>query len=75
MRPAPRLTALRPAPIRQKLHSELVKQMETPELRDWFQKSALVVENLSADELGARVKADRVRWTQVVKAANIKLDQ
>ena len=64
-----------PAPIRQKLHSELVKQMETPELRDWFQKSALVVENLSADELGARVKADRARWTQVVKAANIKLDQ
>ena len=64
-----------PAAVRQKLHAEVVRQLEGQELRDWYQKSALVVDNLSSDDLGARVKSDRARWTQVVKAANIRLEQ
>ncbi len=67
--------AATPAAATQKLYAELVKQMDNPELREWFMKSGLAADVLGAADLGARVKTDRARWAQVVTAAKIRIDQ
>lgn len=64
-----------PAAITQKMYAESLKQLDQPEVRDWFQKSGIASSTGRPDELAARVRADRARWTQVVAAAKIKVDQ
>jgi len=64
-----------PAAITQKLYTELRKQLDLPEVRDWFEKSGLAASAAGPEELGARIRADRARWTRVVSEANIKVDQ
>ena len=64
-----------PAAIKQKLYAELLKQLDLPEVRDWFQKSGLAASAAGPEELAARVRADRARWTRVVSEAKIKVDQ
>jgi tripartite-type tricarboxylate transporter receptor subunit TctC len=64
-----------PAAITQRLYNESVKQLDQPEVRDWFQKSGIAPSAARPEELAARVRADRARWTQVVQAAKIKVDQ
>ncbi|OGA20704.1 MAG: hypothetical protein A3I01_09585 [Betaproteobacteria bacterium RIFCSPLOWO2_02_FULL_65_24] len=64
-----------PAAITQKLYAELRKQLDLPEVRDWFEKSGLAASAAGAEELAARIRADRARWTQVVSEAKIKVDQ
>lgn len=64
-----------PAAITQKLYAELLKQLDLPEVRDWFEKSGLAASAAGPEELAARIRADRARWTRVVSEAKIKVDQ
>lgn len=64
-----------PAAITQKLYAELLKQLDLPEVRDWFEKSGLAASAAGPEELATRIRADRARWTRVVSEAKIKVDQ
>ena len=53
---------------------ELVKIARQPELRDLLGAQGSEVIGSTPEEFTARIKAETVKWAQVIKTANIKLD-
>jgi tripartite-type tricarboxylate transporter receptor subunit TctC len=69
---APRGT---PIAIVNRLHSELVKIALSPEMKEQFERNgAEPAHNASSLDLERLVKSEIVKYTKVVKAANIKLE-
>jgi tripartite-type tricarboxylate transporter receptor subunit TctC len=63
-----------PRPIIDKLHAEMVKAMNTPELRERFAGvGADMVANTPA-QYGAFVQAELKKWGKVVQATGVKVD-
>ena len=61
-----------PAPIVARLNAEVRKAMALPEVRDSFAKQGLEASTMSPGELGAYIKAESVKWANVLKNAKVR---
>jgi tripartite-type tricarboxylate transporter receptor subunit TctC len=63
-----------PEAVTNKLSAECAKALATPDLRDRLKGLGATPVGSTPAELGAHIRAELARWTQVVKTANIKLE-
>ena len=63
-----------PPEIVNKLHQEIRKALETPELQKRFAELGGEAKLMSPDELAAYVKAEHEKWAKVVAASGAKVD-
>ncbi len=63
-----------PAEITTKLNAEVVKALQTPELKARFAELGGEIKLMSPDELMAYVRAEHAKWAAAVKAANVRLE-
>ena len=61
-----------PAPIIARLNAEVRKMMELPEVRESFAKQGLETSTMSPEELGAYIKTESEKWSNVLKSAKVK---
>ena len=66
--------AATPKPVVARLHAEVQKALLTPEVRDRMTAVGGEVEPGSSEHFGALIHAERLRYTKLVKDANIKPD-
>ena len=60
-----------PRPVIEKLHSEIVKIVQTPEVKASFLRDGLEAVGNSPGEFEAIIKAEIAKWRKLVKAAGI----
>ena len=60
-----------PKPIIDRLHAELVKALQMPDVRQTLTNQGLEVRTSSPDEFGAYIKSEFVKWAKVIKDAGI----
>ena len=63
-----------PAPVVNRLNTEIAAILKLPEIRDALGKAGLVAASSSPDELGEVMKKDYPRWGQVIKTNGIKAE-
>jgi hypothetical protein len=63
-----------PKPIVERLHAEILKIMQTPEMQERIKGLGMQPSSLSTEQVLAFQKSEIEKWAQVIKAANIKLD-
>jgi tripartite-type tricarboxylate transporter receptor subunit TctC len=63
-----------PKPIIDKLHAEMVKAMQTPELRERFASVGADMIANTPQQFGAFVDAELKKWGAVIKAAGVKAE-
>jgi tripartite-type tricarboxylate transporter receptor subunit TctC len=61
-----------PKDVRNRLHSEFVRAMRTPDVIEKFSSHEAVLGGNSPEEFTAYVRAEYAKWSKVVKAAGIK---
>ena len=66
--------AATPAPVLQRIHSDVVQVLQTDTVRARMTDIGLTPVGNTATEFNAYIRADIVRWAAVVKQANITLD-
>lgn len=64
-----------PAPVVQRLNSEILKALKSPEVLEKLAQQGAEALGSSPEEYGAYVKKELTRWAGVVKATGISLDQ
>jgi len=64
--------AATPQEIIARLHGEIVKAVQHPELRDRLLAEGSTVVGNSPEEFGTYIRREQERWAKVIKAANIK---
>jgi tripartite-type tricarboxylate transporter receptor subunit TctC len=57
-----------------RLNSEVVRALQTPDLKERFSKTGSTASSSSPAELDALIKWDYERWARVIKSAGIKPD-
>ena len=63
-----------PKPIVDRLHTEIVKILQQPEMQDRLKALGMQPANMSIDQFSVFQKAEVEKWAQVIKAANVKLE-
>ena len=63
-----------PAPILNRLHSELVKIAQSPEMKNQFERNGAEPLTNTPAEFTKLIKTDIDKYTKVIKAAGIKLE-
>jgi tripartite-type tricarboxylate transporter receptor subunit TctC len=63
-----------PAPVVERLHTEIRKILATPEMQDKLKGFGMEPTDLSTAQIAAFQKAEVEKWAQVIKAAGIKAD-
>jgi len=63
-----------PKPIVDKLHAEILKIIQSPEMQERIKGLGMQPSTLTPEQVQAFQKAEIEKWAQVIKAANIKLD-
>ena len=63
-----------PSEILGKLHSEVIKAANSPEVRDRLSAEGTEALTTTPAELAANMKSETARWAKVIKAANIVLE-
>jgi tripartite-type tricarboxylate transporter receptor subunit TctC len=63
-----------PKPIVARLNSEVVRALQTQELKDRFSKMGSTASSSSPAELDALIKRDHEKWARVIKSAGIKAE-
>ncbi len=63
-----------PAPIVTRLHAELVRALQSPDVRDFVAKQGATVQPESPSEFTAFMRAERARIANLGKQADIRLD-
>ena len=63
-----------PKPIVTRLHTELVKILNSPEIRDRLIAEGADVETTTPEELMVFVRIEIAKWAKAVKASGAKLD-
>ena len=63
-----------PKPIVDRLHAEILKIIQTPEMQDRIKGLGMQPSALSPEQVLSFQKAEIEKWAQVIKAANIKLE-
>ncbi len=63
-----------PKPIIARLHGDIMKAMNTPDVRDRLTAIAMIPVGNTPEEFTAQVKADIARWGKVIREGGIKVD-
>ena len=63
-----------PKPIIDRLHAEIMKILQTPEMQDRLKSLGMQPSSMTPDQVAAFQKAEVEKWAQVIKAAGIKLE-
>jgi tripartite-type tricarboxylate transporter receptor subunit TctC len=63
-----------PKPVVDRLHTEILKILQTPEMQDRLKGLGMQPSSFTTDQFLAFQKAEVDKWAQVVKAANIKVE-
>jgi tripartite-type tricarboxylate transporter receptor subunit TctC len=63
-----------PVPVIARINSDIGELLQQPEIREQLEKQAVNPAGGSPERLGDLVKSELARWSQVVKAGNIKPD-
>jgi tripartite-type tricarboxylate transporter receptor subunit TctC len=63
-----------PKDLRDRVHSEFVKAMRTPDLAEKLSSQEAMLGGNSPEEFAAYVRTEHAKWSKVVKAAGIKPD-
>jgi tripartite-type tricarboxylate transporter receptor subunit TctC len=63
-----------PAAIVARIHGEVVKIFDAPEMRDRLDTLGAIPWTLGPEQLVATIKQDLARWTPIVKASGAKID-
>lgn len=63
-----------PAPIRTRLHAEIVKTLQDPAVRNRFSNEGADIVGSTPQEFTRFVSAEIAKWTKVVKAAGLKAE-
>jgi tripartite-type tricarboxylate transporter receptor subunit TctC len=63
-----------PAPIVQRLHAEIAKALQDPELRASFRTAGVEAVSMPPDELTAYMRAEYEKWGRVVKQTGASID-
>jgi tripartite-type tricarboxylate transporter receptor subunit TctC len=61
-----------PAPVIEKLRSEIVKALDSPDVRERFTTLAVEPRTSTPDQFRALIESDLARWARVVRDAGIK---
>jgi tripartite-type tricarboxylate transporter receptor subunit TctC len=61
-----------PQPVIAKLHSELIRALRTPEMKDRFRKLEVDEIGTSPEEFLKHMRAENARWAKVIQAAGLK---
>jgi tripartite-type tricarboxylate transporter receptor subunit TctC len=64
-----------PDTIVAKLRQAIAQALADPDIRDWYRFSVLSTLDGGVDQMVDEIRAERAKWPEVVKAANIKLVQ
>jgi tripartite-type tricarboxylate transporter receptor subunit TctC len=62
-----------PQPIVARLRQAIAEALDDPDIRAWYQLSALTPMDGGAEQMVKEVHDERAKWADVIKAANIKL--
>ncbi|MEO7401052.1 MAG: tripartite tricarboxylate transporter substrate binding protein [Polaromonas sp.] len=63
-----------PKPIVDRLHAEIVKILQLPEMQERLKTLGMQPSAMSIEQIAAFQKAEVDKWAQVIKAANIRLE-
>jgi tripartite-type tricarboxylate transporter receptor subunit TctC len=63
-----------PPAIVARLHKEIVAALRTPAMQERFAKSGARLVGNSPDEFAAQIRTERVKWGEIIRAANIKAE-
>ena len=63
-----------PAPILQRLQTEIAKIIKSPEIQERLGKLGMEPSALTAEQFAAFQASEIVKWAKVIKAGNIKID-
>jgi len=63
-----------PRAVLAKINSEVVRSLNTPEMKAVFEREGADVVGSSPEEFAAVLKAEIAKWTKVARAANIKVE-
>ncbi len=63
-----------PKAIVDRLHTEIAKILNDPEMQERLGKLGMQGADMSTDQVAAFQKAEVAKWAQVIKSANIKVD-
>ncbi|MDO5288687.1 MAG: tripartite tricarboxylate transporter substrate binding protein [Pseudomonadota bacterium] len=63
-----------PAPIVSRLHEEIMKIVDTPEVQMRLKSAGMQPSRMTPEEIKAYQKAEVDKWAQVIKAAGIQLE-
>jgi tripartite-type tricarboxylate transporter receptor subunit TctC len=66
--------AATPQPIIARLNSEVVKALESPDLKERLANAGNTPVSSTPEQLGALLREDHARWVPIIRAAGIKLD-
>jgi tripartite-type tricarboxylate transporter receptor subunit TctC len=61
-----------PGPILQKIHADVSKVLQSPELRTELESMGAEVINNTPEQFAEQMRADSQKWGEVVRKANIK---
>ncbi len=63
-----------PRDILQRLNTEIVKILQSPEVKDRFLKQGVEVQTSTPEQFDAFVRSEVARWAKVIKDAGIRAD-
>lgn len=63
-----------PQPIIERMHKEVLKALQLPDIKSVWEQQAAVAGGQSSAEFATFLRGEIVRWGKVVKDANVKLD-
>jgi len=66
--------AATPKDIVARLNADVVRALQSPEVRDKLTALAATVVGNSAEEFGERIRSDSAKWAKVIKEANIRAE-
>ncbi len=61
-----------PRPVIERLWGEIQKIVRMPDVKDRFEPAGYLMVAIGPDEAAAKVRADREKWTQLVREAGVK---
>jgi len=63
-----------PKPIADKLHTEILRILNQPEMKERWAKEGTVITGSTREQLAAMVRTDRERWGKVVKSTGARVE-
>jgi tripartite-type tricarboxylate transporter receptor subunit TctC len=63
-----------PAPVVVRLHAEIVKALNSPDLRERFAATGVATAPMSGEEFGAQIRSEAQLWAKIIKATGAKAE-